>query len=70
MNDKGIQVSNYFPPVHFQPFIAGQFGFKKGDFPITESVSKSTIALPFFNNLSKEQVATVCKNLKEILDKY
>jgi len=68
MNDNGIQVSNYFPPVHFQPFIAEQFGFKQGDFPITESVSKSTIALPFYNNLTREQVETVCKTLKQTLD--
>ncbi len=69
MNAKGIQVSNYFPPVHLQPFIAKQFGYKKGDFPITESVCERTIALPFYNNLTKDEVAIVCKTLKEVLDK-
>jgi perosamine synthetase len=48
--------------------MANQFGYKPGDFPVTESVSKSTIALPFYNNLTKDQTATVCKTLKEILD--
>jgi perosamine synthetase len=69
MKDNGIQVSNYFPPVHLQPFIARQFGYKKGDFPITESVCERTIALPFYNNLTKDEVAIVCKTLKGILDK-
>jgi perosamine synthetase len=69
MNDKGIQVSNYFPPVHLQPFMAKQLGHKKGDFPITESVCERTIALPFYNNLTKDEVAIVCKTLKEILDR-
>jgi perosamine synthetase len=69
MNDKGIQVSNYFPPVHLQPFMAKQLGHKKGDFPITESVCERTIALPFYNNLTKDEVAIVCKTLKAILDK-
>jgi perosamine synthetase len=69
MKAKGIQVSNYFPPVHLQPFISAQFGYKQGDFPVTESVCKSTIALPFYNNLAKDEVAIVCKRLKEILDK-
>ena len=68
MKDKGIQVSNYFPPVHLQPFIAKQFGYKKGDFPITESVCERTIALPFYNNLKKDEVVIVCKTLKEVLD--
>jgi len=68
MREKGIQVSNYFSPVHLQPFMVEQFGYKAGDLPITESVSKRTIALPFFNNLTEEQVAIVCKQLQQILD--
>jgi len=68
MRGEGIQVSNYFPPVHLQPFMAKQFGYKKGDFPITESVCERTIALPFYNNLTKDEVAIVCKALKEVLD--
>jgi perosamine synthetase len=69
MRDKNIQVSNYFTPVHLQPFMVEKFGFKQGDFPVTEAVSKSTIALPFYNNLNKDEVAIVCKTLKEVLDK-
>jgi perosamine synthetase len=69
MRSRGIQVKDYFPPVLLQPFIAEQFEYKQGDFPVTESVSKSTIALPFYNNLAKDEVAIVCKTLKEILDK-
>jgi len=68
MRSQNIQVSNYFPPVHLQPFMAQQFSYNQGDFPITEAVSKSTIALPFHNNLTKDEVAIVCKTLKEVLD--
>jgi len=66
---RNIQVSNYFSPVHLQPYMVEKFGYKQGDFPITEAVSKSTIALPFYNNLKKDEVAIVCKTLKEVLDK-
>jgi len=69
MRQAGIQVSNYFSPVHLQPFIADEFGYKNGDFPVTEAVSERTIALPFYNNLSREEVKTVCENLKDVLDK-
>jgi perosamine synthetase len=68
MRDKNIQVGNYFPPVHLQPFMVEKFGYKQGDFTITEAVSKSTIALPFYSNLNKDNVAIVCKTLKEVLD--
>ncbi|MBN2456634.1 MAG: DegT/DnrJ/EryC1/StrS family aminotransferase [Sedimentisphaerales bacterium] len=69
MINRGIQVSNYFTPVHRQPFMVNQFGYKQGDFPVTESVSKRTIALPFYNNLNKDDVSLVCSELKKILDK-
>ncbi|MHC4110414.1 MAG: DegT/DnrJ/EryC1/StrS family aminotransferase [Planctomycetota bacterium] len=70
MIEQSIQVSNYFSPVHLQPFMVEQFGYKQGDFPVTESVSESTIALPFYNNLTYDEVAIVCKTLKGLLDKH
>jgi len=69
MLDKGIQVSNYFPPVHLQPFMVEQFGSKADDFPVAEAVSEKTIALPFYNNLSRDEVAEVCQTLKHCLDR-
>jgi perosamine synthetase len=41
------------------------FGYKEGDFPITEDVTGSTIALLFFNNLKEEQIDYVLEKLKE-----
>ncbi len=69
MRNDGIQTSNYFTPIHLQPFIAEQYHHKQGDFPVTESVSKRTIALPFYNNLTEDQVQTVCRILKKYLGK-
>jgi perosamine synthetase len=66
--ERGIQVSNYFPPVHLQSFMVKQFGYKTGDFPITESTGQRTIALPFHNNLSADEVKIVCSELKACLD--
>jgi perosamine synthetase len=67
MTSRNIQVSDYFPPVHLMPFIAEQFGYQRGDFPVAESVSQRTIALPFHNHLTNNEVGTVCKNLRELL---
>ena len=69
MRERGIQAKNYFPPVLSQPFMEQQFSYEQGDFHITESVCKRTISLPFYNNLSKDEVAVVCRELKEVLDK-
>lgn len=69
MLKRNIQVGNYFPPAHLQPFMVRQFGYQKGDFPVTEQVCNSTIALPFYNHLTKDQVATVCTTFKDVLGK-
>jgi perosamine synthetase len=69
MRDAGIQVSNYFTPVHLQAFMVERFGFKPGDFPVTEKIAERTIALPFYNNLSKDEVGIVCDELRKSIDK-
>jgi perosamine synthetase len=68
MKDAGIQVGNYFSPAYLQPFVVERLGCKRGDFPVTDSASERTIALPFYNNLTKDDVAIVCSALKESLD--
>lgn len=65
LNQEGVQCKPYFTPIHLQPFYKDMFGFKEGDFPITEDVSSRTIALPFFNNLKEEQIDYVVEKLKE-----
>jgi len=68
MDRQGIQVSNYFPPVHLQPFIVEKYGHRQGDFPFAEFVSQRTIALPFHNHLTEQDVALVCGTLRAVLD--
>jgi len=65
LNEKGVQCKPYFTPIHLQPFYRKMFGYKEGDFPITEDVSGRTIALPFFNNLQEGQIEYVTKKLKK-----
>jgi perosamine synthetase len=67
MLQRGVQVSNYFPPVYLQPFMAKELGHKEGDLPITDAVCRSTIALPFHNNLTEDEVDFVCEQLAACL---
>ena len=64
-----VGASNYFPCIHLQPFYREQFGFKKGDFPASESISERTIALPFFNKMDETQVELVCHTLKVMIQR-
>ena len=65
LTEEGVQCKPYFTPIHLQPFYRKMFGYKEGDFPITEDVTGRTIALPFFNNLKEEQIDYVVEKLKE-----
>jgi len=65
LNEEGVQCKPYFTPIHLQPFYRKMFGYKEGDFPITEDVTGRTIALPFFNNLQEEQIDYVVEKFKE-----
>jgi perosamine synthetase len=67
LRKRGIGCSNYFTPIHLQPFYVEMFSFRKGDFPVTEHVSERTVALPFYNNLSEPEIDSVIQSLKEIV---
>ncbi len=62
MRGHGIQCSNYFAPIHLQPFYR-EMGFCPGQFPVTESVGARTLALPFFNRLSEAEADEVADRL-------
>ncbi len=63
----GIACSNYFTPIHLQPFYQQQHGYKPGDFPITEALSARTVALPFHNHLSEADVDQAVTELRKLL---
>ncbi len=64
-----VGVSNYFPPIHLQPFYMRQFGYSDGDFPITESVAQRTIALPFHTRLREREIDLVCQTLEVMIQR-
>ncbi|MBY0508258.1 MAG: DegT/DnrJ/EryC1/StrS family aminotransferase [Bryobacteraceae bacterium] len=67
LRGEGIGCNNYFSPIHLQDFYQKEFGYRRGDFPVTELVADRTIALPFFNHLSPAQMETVVASLKRAI---
>ncbi len=61
---RGVGCSNYFTPIHLQPFYRESFGFQAGQFPHTEKASERTLALPFFNRMTEDQIAYVAETLR------
>ncbi len=63
LRDRGIGCSNYFPCIHLEPYYRTEFGHKPDDFPIAESISDRSIALPFFGRMTEEETARVVDEL-------
>ncbi|MHC2194350.1 dTDP-4-amino-4,6-dideoxygalactose transaminase [Bradyrhizobium diazoefficiens] len=66
--ERGIPTRNYFPPIHLQPYFAERYGYQRGQFPVTERVAASTLALPFHTNMPEQAVDHVCRALQMAID--
>ncbi len=67
MHDIGS--SDYFPCIHQQPIYQQAFGYREGAFPIAESVSARTLALPFYGWMTNREVDLVVQTLELMLSR-
>ncbi len=61
----GVSIT-YHCPLHLQRAYQ-DLGYKKGDFPVAERISKEVLCLPMYPHLKQEQLKFVVKNLKNCL---
>jgi len=65
LQNNNIQCGRYFAPVHLQPYYQSQYPHKI--LKNTELIAKQCLALPYYNQLKKQDIAIICDNL---LKKY
>lgn len=65
---EGVSAKPYLPCIHLQPYYREAHGHGPGELPITEAISASTIALPFFCEMTEEQVDRVCSALERAIE--
>lgn len=59
LSDRGIKTQIHYPiPPHLADCYK-DLGYKKGDFPLTESLSKNLISLPLYNGMTSEEIEYV-----------
>lgn len=67
LKELGIPARPYFVPIHLQPYMIERFGYREGDYPITEDLGRRGLALPFSSVMTEQQVEIVCQALAECL---
>jgi UDP-4-amino-4,6-dideoxy-N-acetyl-beta-L-altrosamine transaminase len=66
LRSAGIGVNVHYIPIHTQPFYA-RLGFRRGDFPASESYYARAMSIPLFPALTAQQQSTVARALTEAL---
>jgi len=68
MAARGIECGRYFAPVHRQALYAA-YAHRGQDLSVTEQAAERTIALPFYNRITDEEIAEVCRSLREAMER-
>lgn len=63
----GVPSRPYFTPIHLQPFYRERYGYRGGEFPVTERLGAVSLALPFSTVMSEDQVDYVVACLRDVL---
>jgi dTDP-4-amino-4,6-dideoxygalactose transaminase len=65
LNQNGIDAKVHYPiPMHLQP-AAKKFGYKKGDFPVSEMVCDTVISMPVHEFVTNEQIEYVVSKIRD-----
>ncbi|CAB4944533.1 unannotated protein [freshwater metagenome] len=65
--ERGIQTRPYLPAIHLFAFYRERFGFREGQFPVAEDAAARGLSLPFFPEMTQDQVARVVEDLTAVL---
>jgi len=69
LKDKGICCGIHYPiPLHLQPAY-DTFGFKKGDYPVSEMLAKEILSIPIYPEITEEQRKYIVKNITQFFRK-
>ena len=67
LKENGISSGiNYPTPLHLQPAYAS-LGYREGDFPMAEKITKEIISLPMYPEMTEEQIRYVTEKVTEFL---
>lgn len=67
---ENIGTSVHFIPVHLHPYYRDELGYRRGDYPVAESVYDRLISLPLFPHMTDQDVQDVITAVQRIVAYY
>jgi len=64
---EGIATARYLPSIHLQAYMRETYGFREGMCPVSEDLSRRTLALPFHSRILAEDQERVAQSLAAAL---
>ena len=64
-NNIGLQV--HYIPVHLQPYYRDNYGFKTGDFPVSEKFYQNEVSIPLYPLLDVEDIKYVSEKFQSLV---
>ena len=57
----------HYIPIHLQPYYQKKYGFKEGDFEVSEDFYKKALSIPNYPSLKDHQVEEVSEKIIKLI---
>jgi perosamine synthetase len=68
LRKSNIGANVHYIPVHLHPFYRKTFGYKEGDYPVSESAYYQALSLPIFSGMTDRDSAYVIESVLNIME--
>ncbi|MDD8025362.1 MAG: dTDP-4-amino-4,6-dideoxygalactose transaminase [Acidobacteriota bacterium] len=65
LKERGILAVFHYLPLHLSP-MGRSWGYRKGDFPVSEDISGRLLRLPFYNSLESADQERICGEIEDL----
>jgi dTDP-4-amino-4,6-dideoxygalactose transaminase len=68
LNERGIDTGIHYPtPIHLQPAYQ-ELGYRRGDFPVSETFADEILSLPMYPELREEQIRHIVEVIQSFFE--
>jgi dTDP-4-amino-4,6-dideoxygalactose transaminase len=63
----GVGSAVHYLPVHYHPYYRERYGFRAGDYPVTEAEFERIVSLPLFPEMTESDIDRVVAAVEDVL---